>query len=244
VDVPLVAIDAPPSAIGGLVRTHWDAGEAVLPLPWSGARTVAERRTVQQVLDRLAPRTIVRVAAAGAPPTQERHSTDEPARLPAGTALVVTTSGSTGESKAVVLSHDALRASTAASLERLGATHGDRFALALPTHHIAGLQVLLRAWSCRTEPLVLAAGDTVLPAGGGVVSLVPTQLHRMVASRPATLHDWTVLVGGGPVDPGSVDRARAAGATVVISYGMSETCGGCVYDGVPLDGVGVDVRSA
>ena len=48
-----------------------------------------------------------------------------------------------------------------------------------------------------------------------------------------------MLVGGGPVDPSLRERAAEAGVRVVATYGMAETCGGCVYDGLPLDGVGL-----
>ena len=76
------------------------------------------------------------------------------------------------------------------------------------------------------------------------VSLVPTQLHRMLDDRSATdaLTTFsTVLVGGAAVPSSLRRRAAQAGVRVVATYGMSETCGGCVYDGVPLDGVGVVV---
>jgi O-succinylbenzoic acid--CoA ligase len=48
-----------------------------------------------------------------------------------------------------------------------------------------------------------------------------------------------VLIGGGPAPRPVLDAAASAGISVVRTYGMSETAGGCVYDGVPLDGVSV-----
>jgi O-succinylbenzoic acid--CoA ligase len=77
---------------------------------------------------------------------------------------------------------------------------------------------------------------------GGYLSLVPTQLHRAFedpAEAEALSAFDTVLVGGGPVDQHLKDRAREAGVRLVATYGMAETCGGCVYDGLPLDGVGL-----
>src|SRR5690606_32126246 len=75
-------------------------------------------------------------------------------------------------------------------------------------------------------------------------SLVPTQLHRVLASPRGTtaLADFdAVLVGGAATDPGLLEAARAAGARIVRTYGMTETAGGCVYDGVPLEGIQVEL---
>jgi o-succinylbenzoate---CoA ligase len=178
---------------------------------------------------------------------------DEP--VEPGTALVVPTSGSTGDPKGVLLSAAALAASAAATERRLGGP--GRWTLALPVTHVAGLQVVLRALRAGSPPVPAGAG----PAGAGAArfvaataglgpgrrftSLVPTQLRRLLAAGPAALdalRSYTaVLLGGAAPPAGLVATARAAGVPVVVTYGMSETCGGCVYDGVPLDGVGVDL---
>src|SRR5690606_8130710 len=73
------------------------------------------------------------------------------------------------------------------------------------------------------------------------VSLVPTQLRRLLDDGVDVSRFATILVGGGPATGDLLDRARRAGARLVTSYGMSETCGGCVYDGLALDGVEVEV---
>ncbi|MDX6359866.1 MAG: o-succinylbenzoate---CoA ligase, partial [Nocardioidaceae bacterium] len=81
-----------------------------------------------------------------------------------------------------------------------------------------------------------------LSTDGAFLSVVPTQLHRWLdspADRAALAACHTVLVGGGPVDPSLRARAEQAGVRAVATYGSAETCGGCVYDGLPLDGVGV-----
>jgi O-succinylbenzoic acid--CoA ligase len=81
---------------------------------------------------------------------------------------------------------------------------------------------------------------------GGYLSLVPTQLHRWLespADREALAGFATVLIGGGPVDASLKERARDAGIRLVATYGMAETCGGCVYDGLPLDGVGLAIAA-
>lgn len=150
--------------------------------------------------------------------------------------LLITTSGSTGAPKRVVLSRDAVLASAAASARRLG--HTGRWALALPASYVAGVQVVVRSLVAGHEPVLEGWGDAEL------TSLVPTQLHRLldVDNDVAALRRMhTVLVGGGPVDPALRQRAAGAGVHVVATYGASETAGGCVYDGLPLDGVAVAV---
>ncbi len=160
--------------------------------------------------------------------------------------LVVETSGSTGEPKRVVLSRDALRASADATATRLGGP--GQWLLNLPPTYVAGLQVLFRSVRAGTSPVVqdgsFVEAVAAMTGERRYVSLVPTQLHRML-DEPAdaeALGSFTaVLVGGAAVPQSLRDRAAGAGIRVVATYGMSETCGGCVYDGVPLDGVEVDL---
>ena len=165
------------------------------------------------------------------------------------TAVVVRTSGSTGASKGVELSAAALRHSARACLDRLGARPGERWLCCLPVTHVAGLQVLVRSLLNGTEPVLAERADAETVAGSGCahVSLVPTQLHRLLevlGSGPAKpLAGYSsVLLGGAPAPASLLDAARAAGVPVTTTYGMTETCGGCVYDGVPLDAVRVEIR--
>ncbi|NKY88338.1 o-succinylbenzoate--CoA ligase [Nocardia veterana] len=169
-------------------------------------------------------------------------------------ALVVTTSGTTGVPKGAMLTAAALRASGDATHERLGGP--GQWLLALPTHHIAGVQVLLRSIQAGTEPAVLDVSGGFLPGGlatavSGMTgprrytSLVPTQLIKAlddpVGAQALAALD-AVLVGGAATPQPVLDRARAAGINVVRTYGMSETCGGCVYEGVPLTGAKVRIE--
>ena len=155
--------------------------------------------------------------------------------------LVVATSGSSGRPKQVVLSRAALLASAAASAARVGGA--GPWVLALPSSYVAGVNVVVRSLLAGHRPVVLADRTPAeAPLPGGFVSVVPTQLHRWLASPAdaAALAAYdTVLVGGGPVDAQLRARAAEAGVRLVATYGMAETCGGCVYDGLPLDGVGV-----
>ena len=149
--------------------------------------------------------------------------------------LVIATSGSTGAPKRVVLSRDAMRASALAAQARLGGP--GQWVLDLPPTYVAGVQVLYRSVVAGTEPLLeLAPAST----GRSYVSLVPTQLFRSLqdAGETRLLAGFdAVLIGGGPLAPDLRARAEGHGIRIVQTYGMSETCGGCVYDGVPLDGV-------
>ena len=185
----------------------------------------------------------------------------DPSAASPGPAVVVATSGSSGRPKRVRLSGAALRASGEATATVLGG-HG-RWVLALPTHHVAGLQVLARSVLAGTVPVALDAeapftadafARAVQDAGGRAgegghagdgrvplyASLVPTQLHRLLADPVGTAAAAgldAVLLGGAAAGPGLLATARAAGVRVVTTYGMSETAGGCVYDGLPLPGV-------
>ncbi len=165
------------------------------------------------------------------------------------TVLVIGTSGSTGVPKGALLSRSALAASAAATQRQLGPP--GNWLLALPAQHIAGLQVLLRSLAGGTAPHILDTGlpftperfvtaTEGLPPGPRYVSLVPTQLQRAIADdeAAAALRTFTgVLVGGAVTSATLQGRARAARINLVTTYGMSETCGGCIYDGVPLPGV-------
>ena len=162
-----------------------------------------------------------------------------------GTAVVIGTSGSTGVPKGVELSAAALRHSARASLDRVGARPGERWLCCLPVTHVAGLQVLVRALAGGTEPVLAERADaeTVAASGCAHVSLVPTQLQRLLLRAGTPLAGFSsVLLGGAAAPPALLTAARDAGVPVVTTYGMTETCGGCVYDGIPLDGVRAEVR--
>ena len=170
---------------------------------------------------------------------------DAPARVEQRIALVVETSGSTGRPKRVELSADALLANAAASESALGGP--GQWVLALPTHYIAGLNVLARSLAAETEPVTVAGAH--FTAGGFVAAvermsqperytaLVPAQLATLLddpAASAALAGFAAVLVGGQATPRALLDRATAAGIRVRRSYGSSETSGGCVYDGVPI----------
>ena len=216
----LIALDVPagPSFVDALTRA-WDDGDAVVPVD---QRLPPPAKAAQ--LAALAV-TVVRDADG----TERAHPGGRP--VEDGDALVLATSGSTGDPKGVVLTHRAVAASAAASSARLGVTPADHWLACLPLSHVGGLAVVTRALSTGTRLTVLPRfdPDAVQSAGATLVSLVATALRRIDSARFRL-----VVLGGATAPDGLADN-------VVTTYGMTETGSGIVYDGVPLDGVDVGV---
>jgi o-succinylbenzoate---CoA ligase len=250
---PLHAVQFPPSAgermVSALAAALDGSGPAIMPLD-----PALPEPALARILESFSPAVLQTVKGT--------RSLDPPAARPAAavavrtartaadgvrpdTALVIATSGSTGEPKAVELSAAALTASAAASLRRIGAGPGERWLCCLPTFHIAGIGVLVRSLIAGLEPIIVpAVSPDVLTASGCThVSLVPTQLRRLLDSGASPGPVKTVLLGGAASADALLREARNAGWRVVTTYGMSETCGGCVYDGLPLDDVAVRLGS-
>jgi o-succinylbenzoate---CoA ligase len=195
---------------------------------------------------------LARALAAFAPAAlhteEETRQLADPAAASEGiaddTAVVIATSGTTGQPKAVELSAAALTASAAASLRRIGASPAQRWLCCLPTFHIAGIGVLVRSLIAGSDPVIAesVSPQSLADSGCGHVSLVPTQLRRLLAAGASPVA--TVLLGGAAPGDSLLAEASAAGWRVITTYGMSETCGGCVYDGVPLDDVQVRLTDA
>lgn len=170
-------------------------------------------------------------------------------------AAVVRTSGSTGTPKQTVLTTQGLRASAEATAEFIGG-HA-QWLVGLNLSYVAGLAMVSRSIVAGTTPVPMKPGSFTpelfvesarqLTGDFRAVSLVPTQLARLVdepsAEAVSALRSFDAILVGGARIP---DRIREASANynVFATYGMSETCGGCVYNGVPLPGVTVDTVSS
>lgn len=213
----LIALDLPGGdAFVDALRRVWDSGDAALPLdqrlPALAKADLVRRMGVAEVVD-----------AAGA------TAVDGAVPVDPGDALVVATSGSTGEPKGVVLTHAAVEASALATSARIGAGADDHWLACLPLSHIGGLSVVTRALVTGTRLTVHDGFDAVRvdASDATLVSLVATALRRIDVTR------WRTIVLGGSRPP--ADRPPNAVAT----YGMTETGSGVVYDRVPLGGVEV-----
>ena len=235
----LIAVRMPtgPTMVEALERI-WDDGDAVLPID-----PALPAPAVERLLQTLRPGALVQPRTGDRPGASLRRlPSSQP--VPSGTALVVPTSGTTGEPKGVELTHAAVRVSVQASISRLGCESGDKWLLCLPLHHVAGLLVLLRSHALDSDPVVLRGFDVdgiAADTQASWISLVPTQLVQLLDAGIDLSRFEAVLLGGGRIDDVLVARAEEAGTRVVTSYGMTETCGGCVYDGWPLDGVEIDI---
>ncbi len=214
---------------------------------------------------------VARMDGDGAPfaliPQPSRHVTEDYARMVRAcvrpdepvedddTALVAATSGSTGAPRGVLVTRANLRSAVEAAWEHIPGLQACSWVLALPVTSIGGFGAIVRATLAGTA---LHA----LPSVGGAaafrvedllsldvtepfaISIVPTQLADILESPAAT--EWlsratTVLVGAAATPEALATRARESGISLVTTYGMTETTGGCVYDGVPLPGVRIDL---
>ncbi|WP_303981223.1 AMP-binding protein [Rothia mucilaginosa] len=183
-------------------------------------------------------------------------------------ALVVGTSGSTGTPKRTALTARALAASAVATERFFGSNSeaASQWLLALPAHYIAGAQVLARSVLAGAAPVIARSVTEPVHFSPEVflqavehmssarrfISLVPTQLHKLLESADANPHlgdeihealgSFTgILLGGAPASADLLAAAAALGLNTVTTYGSAETAGGCVYSGSVLPGVRVEL---
>jgi O-succinylbenzoic acid--CoA ligase len=215
----------------GILGKVWEAGAALFPvdhrLPPSQAR---------DLMDRAVPTILV--------DADGWHRSGSGRPVEGAVALVVHTSGTGGAPKLVQFDRSAIDAAVASSALALEASPHDRWLCCLPLAHVGGLLVLLRS-------ILLGAPVTVHPrfdpravaaeADSAFVSLVPTMLVRLLDVDTDLSHFRAILVGGAAVPAWLADRARAEGANVIETYGLTESCGGVVYDGRPLPGTEVRI---
>ena len=193
-------------------------------------RGPAAAEAIRHAWDRGRPVMVVPTGEGAAPRFED---------LPPETATVVATSGTTATPRLVAHTRAAVEASCRAVSDALDIDPArDRWLACVPLHHVAGLAIVVRAAISGTALTVHDRFDVdaVARAAGEctVVSLVPTQLVRLLDAG-APLHRFRVmLLGGGPIPSAVRERAVAAGVTVHTTYGLTETFGGCVHDGLAL----------
>jgi o-succinylbenzoate---CoA ligase len=220
----LLAVELTGDRFVDALTRAWSAGDAVLPLD-----PRLPRPAQLQLLDELRPSWVLDASGTG-----HRRAGGRP--LEPGDALVVATSGTTGRPKGVVLTHAAVTASAQATSTRLGVDPSrDTWLACLPVAHVGGLSVITRALVTGTSLVALdafdaaAVEDAARRVDGMFVSLVATALSRIDPRRFRT-----IVLGGGPPPPAMPPNA-------VVTYGLTETGSGVVYDGLPLDGVEVRI---
>jgi O-succinylbenzoic acid--CoA ligase len=228
----LIAYALPPGPMWlDILAAHADSGASFLPLD-----VRLTEREQRRLIARAGPTMLVtqdeEVLFGGTTPS-------DPDRAWA----VVATSGTAGEPKLVELPRTAAGAAVAGSLQALDASAFDPWVSCLSPAHMGGLLVLLRGALAgaplevrdRFEPrwVVDEAPD------GAHVALVPVMLERLVATATDLSRLGTVLIGGGRLEPALRDAAARLGARVVTTYGLTESCGGVVYDGIPFDDAAV-----
>ena len=220
----LVALDMPASVeFANHVRNAWNAGDAVFPIDQRLPQVAKDSLIKQFKPSVLIDGTGSIVTLANSEPTEEHD------------ALVIATSGSTGNPKGVLHTHDSILALLNMSQARLQTDSSTHWLLCLPVSHVAGFSVLARSIVFGNPISILPKfdeGEVQAAANNGAthVSLVPTALNRI---DPAIFD--TILLGGAAAPPDLP-------ANVITTYGMTETFGGIAYNAMPLDGVEVRVR--
>ena len=220
----LVALDIKPSHnFLDLLNKTWDEGDAVLP--------------IDQRLPQSAKQQLVKDLGASWIVANDGNMVklDNGYQVDEGDALVIATSGTTGNPKGVVHTHASIIASVTAGGTRLGCCASDHWLACLPLAHVGGLSVLLRAQHYKSQlsivdGVVQSSIVNAIDAGANLTSLVPSSLRKLDVSGFRA-----VLVGGSATHTDLPVNA-------ISTYGLTETMGGVAYNGVALDGV--EIRSS
>ena len=212
-----------------LLRTAWERGGAVLPVDGR-----LPPKTAARLIERARPSVVIA-------PDRATRVADPDARD--DLLAVVATSGSSGEPRLVELTRTSVAAAVRSSAEVLGSAADGTWLLCLPPAHIGGMLVLWRH-------VILGAPVAVRPFSVGAVrassnarftSLVPTQLRRLLDADIDLSRFRAILIGGAALSPELADQAASRNVNIIGTYGLTESCGGVVYDGRALPGTGVRI---
>ena len=219
----LIALDMPASkTFVNLVQRAWSNGDAVLPidqrLPLGGKKAI---------LDAMAPSEIIDSSFTSSSLTNGHPVQD-------GDALVIASSGSTGSAKGIIHTHSSLLAAAQASASRLQLTSDDHWLVCIPVSHVGGFSVIARALHTGAALTLHPTFDAVAVQqasqnGATHTSLVATALSRIDPSL------FRAILLGGSSAPANLP------SNVITTYGMTETGGGVVYNGQPLDNVEIKI---
>lgn len=215
----LVALDMPASQMFvDQVQRAWSNGDAVLPidqrLPPAGKKLL---------LDAMAPSEVIDASATGSSLPNGRP-------LQEGDALVIASSGSTGSPKGIIHTHSSLLAGAQASASRLQLTTNDHWLVCIPVSHVGGFSVITRALHTGAALTLHPTFDATAVQEASTHGVTHTSLVATALSRINTSLFRTILLGGSSA-PNNLP------SNVITTYGMTETGGGVVYNGMPLDNV-------
>jgi O-succinylbenzoic acid--CoA ligase len=219
----LVAIDLPAGgAFVNALKKVWDSGDAALPidqrLPDAARNNLLAQFKVSAVIE--------------ADGSKAKIATGEP--IDEGDALVIATSGSSGEPKGVVHTHDSIKAAVTNTGARLGCSAADHWLACISLAHVGGLSVVLRALHFGSQLTIEGRAnretiESALKNGANMTSLVPTIFRSVDISNFRT-----VLIGGAHAPTNLPSNA-------ISTYGLTETFGGVVYNGSPINGVEIRI---
>jgi len=224
----LIAYAIPPGAVWlDILAAHADSGASFLPID-----VRLSEREQRRLITAASPTMLVT-------PDEEVLFGGAADADPERAWAVVATSGTGGEPKLVELPRRAVGAAVAGSLSGIDASAFDPWVCCLTPAHVGGLLVLLRGALAGAPVEVRDRFDARWLADeapeGAHVSLVPTMLERLVATAADLARLGVLLVGGGRLRPALRDAAARLGARVVSTYGLTESCGGVAYDGIPFE---------
>ena len=219
----LIALDMPASTtFVDLVQGAWSNGDAVLPIDQRLPLT-----SKKMLLDTMAPSEIIDASFTASSLPNGRPMQD-------GDALVIASSGSTGSPKGIIHTHSSLLSGAKASASRLQLTSDNHWLVCIPVSHVGGFSVISRALHTGAALTLLPAFDVAAVQDAAKNGATHTSLVATALSRIDTSLFKSILLGGS-------SAPEHLPSNVITTYGMTETGGGVVYNGQPLDNVEIKI---